>query len=240
VVGRRSGEVSSRRAEILNVASELFATKGFAGTTVRDIADSVGILSGSLYHHFNAKEDMVEEIFKAYFDELTARWDVVLAEPWDSSTKVEAMLRQAFENVDRHTAAARLFTHEWMDLRHLGNFAAQWDQIERMWLALIRAGIKEGTLRSDIDPALLFSVAMDLVRGMSGWYHRGGRYSIQTLADAYIGVLMSGIVAQADDAPAKRPRVSSKAPAKRPKPAIQAASKRPKAAATVSAKRSTR
>lgn len=196
---RRTPELSDRRTEILRAAAELFAAKGFARTTVRDIADSVGILSGSLYHHFSAKEDMVEEIFTAYFDELTQRWDAILAQPTDSITKFESMLEAAFENVDRHTAAARLFTHEWLELRQLGDNAARWDQIESMWLSVIRNGIVTGDFRSDIDATLLFSVAMDLIRGMSGWYHRGGRYSIETLSAAYIGVIMKGVVAPSDE-----------------------------------------
>jgi TetR/AcrR family transcriptional regulator, cholesterol catabolism regulator len=196
VAGRRSTEISSRKAEILSAAAELFAKQGFAGTSVRDIANACGILSGSIYHHFSAKEDLVEEIFTAYFDELTDRWVVVLAEPWDARTKLEAMLRAAIENVDRHTAAARLFTHEWLDLRHVGDFEKRWEEIEAMWLRLLRAGERDGSFRSDIDPALLFSVAMDVIRGLSGWYHQGHRYPIDTLSDAYIAVLMTGVVAE--------------------------------------------
>lgn len=196
MAGGRSTEVSSRKAEILSAAAELFAKQGFAGTSVRDIANACGILSGSIYHHFSAKEELVEEIFTAYFDELTARWDLVLAQPWDARMKLEAMLRAAIENVDRHTAAARLFTHEWLDLRHVGDFETRWDDIESMWLRLLRAGERDGSFRSDIDPALLFSVAMDAIRGLSGWYHQGHRYPIDTLSDAYIAVLMTGMVAE--------------------------------------------
>lgn len=195
-VARKSVESSSRRAEILATAAELFATKGFAGTTVRDIADSVGILSGSLYHHFKAKEDMVIELFTEYFDELTERWDAVLSAPGDSRMKFEAMLREAFNNVDRHSAAARLFTYEWMELRHLGDFTSRWAGIERTWLTVIEAGVDEGHFRRDVEPMLLFSVAMDLIRGMAGWY-RHGKYSIATLSDAYISVIMSGVVVDA-------------------------------------------
>jgi AcrR family transcriptional regulator len=189
--------VSVRRTEILAAAAELFAEKGFAGTTVRDIADAVGILSGSLYHHFTAKEDMVEEIFAAYFDELTLRWDEILAGPLDISDKFEAMLGAALANVDSHTAAARLFTHDWLSLRHLGDFEARWDNIEKMWLKVIRQAVDEGRFRDDIEPALLFSMAMDVIRGLSGWYHQGGRYSIDRVSKAYIAVLMTGVVTPA-------------------------------------------
>jgi AcrR family transcriptional regulator len=235
VAGRRSTVISTRKAEILSAAAELFAQQGFAGTSVRDIANACGILSGSIYHHFSAKEELVEEIFAAYFDELTARWDVVLAEPWDARTKLEAMLRAAIENVDRHTAAARLFTHEWLDLRHIGDFEARWEDIQSLWLKLLRAGERDGSFRSDIDPALLFSVAMDVIRGLSGWYHQGHRYPIGTLTDAYIDVLMTGIVTSGAPEPGQ-PVVG---PVKAVKPPAGKAIRSTKAIKAVAAKTTT-
>ena len=46
------GQPASRRDELLELAAAMFAERGLKATTVRDIADSAGILSGSLYHHF--------------------------------------------------------------------------------------------------------------------------------------------------------------------------------------------
>ena len=48
--------MATRREELLQIAGALFAQRGFKNTTVRDIADAAGILSGSLYHHFDSKE----------------------------------------------------------------------------------------------------------------------------------------------------------------------------------------
>ncbi len=56
----------SRRAELLGIAARLFAERGFKNTTVRDIADAAGILSGSLYHHFDSKESMVDELLDTF------------------------------------------------------------------------------------------------------------------------------------------------------------------------------
>ena len=53
---------SERRAHLVMLAGELFAEKGFRATTVREIADAAGILSGSLYHHFDSKESIGDEI----------------------------------------------------------------------------------------------------------------------------------------------------------------------------------
>jgi len=51
-----------RRDVILERAADLFARQGVAATTVREIADAVGILSGSLYHHFASKDEIVDAI----------------------------------------------------------------------------------------------------------------------------------------------------------------------------------
>ena len=79
----------SRRDELLDLAATMFADRGLRATTVRDIADSAGILSGSLYHHFKSKEQMVEEVLKDFLDWLFGRYREILdAEP-DSLGRVK-------------------------------------------------------------------------------------------------------------------------------------------------------
>ncbi len=56
----------------------MFAEQGLRTTTVRDIADSAGILSGSLYHHFDSKESMVDEILRGFLDRLFARYHEIV------------------------------------------------------------------------------------------------------------------------------------------------------------------
>jgi len=51
-----------RKERILEVARRFFSTKGYHGTTIRDISEASGILSGSLYAHINSKEDLLFEI----------------------------------------------------------------------------------------------------------------------------------------------------------------------------------
>ena len=59
---RPHSQPATRRDELLELAAVMFAERGLRATTVRDIADSAGILSGSLYHHFASKEEMVDEV----------------------------------------------------------------------------------------------------------------------------------------------------------------------------------
>ena len=97
----------SRREQLLAIAARLFAEKGFKNTTVRDIADAAGILSGSLYHHFDSKESMVDEILSTFQDGLFAQYDEILASDEDARTKLERAVRVSFEAIEQHGARGR-------------------------------------------------------------------------------------------------------------------------------------
>ena len=71
--------VSARRSEIVAIAAELFAARGYADTTVREIADAAGILSGSLYHHFDSKESMVEALLRDFLDRIGPQYRDIIA-----------------------------------------------------------------------------------------------------------------------------------------------------------------
>src|SRR6478609_96231 len=103
---------ATRRDELLEIAAELFAEKGFKNTTVRDIADAAGILSGSLYHHFDSKESMVDEILQTFQTELFAAYDDVIASNADARTKIERAVRLSFEAIDQHRYEVAIFQNE--------------------------------------------------------------------------------------------------------------------------------
>src|SRR5690348_1363077 len=101
-----------RRSELLAIAAELFATKGFRNTTVRDIADAAGILSGSLYHHFTSKEQMVDEILRTFQDELFGQYDEILASNTDARGQLEQAIRVSFDAIDRHHSEVAIFQND--------------------------------------------------------------------------------------------------------------------------------
>lgn len=59
-----------RKQQILDAADELFAQKGFDGTSTNDILDKVGIARGTLYHHFKSKEDIMDALIGRYSERL--------------------------------------------------------------------------------------------------------------------------------------------------------------------------
>lgn len=91
----------NRRPLLLEIAADLFVRKGFAGTSVRDIAGAAGMLPGSLYYHFASKEVLLIEVFRTGVERISAAVDVALANceggPWArleaaSAAHLEALL----------------------------------------------------------------------------------------------------------------------------------------------------
>lgn len=67
----------------------MFAERGLKATTVRDITDSAGTLSGSRYQHFKSKEQMVEEVTRDFLDWLFSRYEEIIAtEPWEIASTI--------------------------------------------------------------------------------------------------------------------------------------------------------
>src|SRR5205085_4399112 len=93
----------SRRDELLELAATMFAERGLRATTVRDIADSAGILSGSLYHHFSSKEEMVVELLRVFLDWLFDRYQKIVATETNPLERLKGLFMTSFEAIeDRH------------------------------------------------------------------------------------------------------------------------------------------
>lgn len=85
----KNAEKGARRDDILQAAAALFASKGYAATSIRDIADSVGLLSGSLYYHFTSKEEILLEAHARGVAQVTEAVRAAIeahSEPWQTIT----------------------------------------------------------------------------------------------------------------------------------------------------------
>src|SRR3954453_2629157 len=111
---RRSPVLASERREhLVRLAAELFARKGYQATTVRNIADEAGILSGSLYHHFDSKESIVDEILASFFAELTAANRDAVRRGGDPREVLAELVRICFAALVPHRAAVMVMQNDW-------------------------------------------------------------------------------------------------------------------------------
>jgi TetR/AcrR family transcriptional regulator, cholesterol catabolism regulator len=188
--------MSQRRQELLDVSAQLFAERGYGATTVRDIADEAGILSGSLYHHFASKEEIVDEILSTFLDELFTGYRRIMAQDLGARQKLEAVVVESFASIDKHHAAVAIFQNEAAKLAQSPRFSYLNDrgrEFRELWHRILAEGVRTGAFRAGLDIDLVFRFIRDTVWVAVRWYRPGGRLSAETVAAQYLDIVLDGI-----------------------------------------------
>jgi TetR/AcrR family transcriptional regulator, cholesterol catabolism regulator len=196
IVGRmRAPVASSRRDEILAKAAALFAKQGIAGTTVREIADAVGILSGSLYHHFESKEEMVHEIIASYLDDLHERYRTVADDEATPLECLKALIRTSFDSLGSHAHACEIYQNDYNYITRLPQFPQLRrvsQNTQKIWLDTLADGVAHGAFRTDVDTTLFYRFLRDAIWMSVRWHRPGSRRADADLAAACISVFIEG------------------------------------------------
>ncbi|MFC4059310.1 TetR/AcrR family transcriptional regulator [Planomonospora corallina] len=193
-----SGSASERRDHLVKLAAELFARKGFQATTVREIAEEAGILSGSLYHHFDSKETIVDEVLSTFLHDIVGRYRTALEKGGDPRTILSEMVRIGFSTLEPHRAAITVMQNDWNYLRSLPGDRFDYlvkaeDEVESMWVEQIKRGQAAGQFRPDVDPKLTYRMIRDTIWVTVRWFRPGGRLDTAALAEHYVAVLFDGL-----------------------------------------------
>ncbi|GAA3940619.1 TetR/AcrR family transcriptional regulator [Actinomadura viridis] len=186
-----------RRGQLLAVAAELFATQGYSKTTVRDIADAAGILAGSIYHHFDSKEAMLDEILRELLSGLHERFAAIEGRDDDPRATLSELVRASFAAIDEAPHAVAVYQNESGNLAREEAFAyigAYSARIEKIWLRVLTAGQASGVFRPDLDVKPTYLFIRDAVWSTVRWYRPGGRLRSEAVADHYLGLLYGGLL----------------------------------------------
>jgi AcrR family transcriptional regulator len=191
----------SRRDELLDLAAAMFAERGLRATTVRDIADSAGILSGSLYHHFRSKEQMVEEVLRDFLDWLFGRYQEIVEAETDPLKRVEGLFMASFEAIEHRHAQVVIYQDEAKRLSPLPQFAFV-DERNReqrtMWVNILKQGVAEGCFRPDLDVDLVYRFIRDTTWVSVRWYQPGGPLTAEQVGMQYLAIVLGGITTEGD------------------------------------------
>jgi len=179
---------------MVSLAGELFAQKGYRATTVREIADAAGILSGSLYHHFDSKESIGDEILSGFMDEIMTDYRAAVDAGGGPRAVLEQIVRSTSGTLARHRAALAMLQNDWSYFAQQPRFAylrTALHEIERIWVGQLEQGIETGAFRADLDPRLTYRLMRDVLWIPAQWRRTG--YSTDQVVDAFLRLLFDGI-----------------------------------------------
>jgi AcrR family transcriptional regulator len=191
-------QTSERREQILGIAAQLIARRGYSATTVRDIADAAGILSGSLYHHFASKEEILQEILRSFMTGLIARFEEIVMEDGTPLVVLDKLIAHAFDTIERQPDAVGLYQNELAFLTKLPGFDFVREhsrRIEEIWLGQIQEGQRQGVFRESLDSSILYRFIRDAVWATVGWYRPGRGHTAAGLTENFLDLLHHGLLA---------------------------------------------
>jgi len=201
---------SARRADLVRLAGDLFAEKGFRATTVREIADAAGILSGSLYHHFDSKESIGDEILSGFLNDVLGGYREAAAGGGDPRATIERIVRSSAVALTEHRAALTMLQNDWNHFSAQPRFAYLRDamrEIEQIWVTQLEAGKTAGVFRADLDARLTYRLLRDMLWIPIHWRQGGDRgWSAEAVVEAFLRLLFDGITAGAPPAGTRKPK----------------------------------
>lgn len=186
-VRRTGAQPDIPRERILRAAARLFRRKGFKGTTVRDIAEAVGILSGSLFHHFATKEEILLEIMREAFVSVCVTHEKALLTEQDPVKQLRTLIQGELEAIlseDKQDFHAVLY-FDWREAPEaaMPELTRLRKRYQACWARALKGCHEAGRLRC--APDIAEHVIDGALRGVMSWFRKGGRYTKEEFGDAF-------------------------------------------------------
>ena len=181
-----SGQVTdpeSARGKLLQTAAHLFRNKGYERTTVRDLASAVGIQSGSIFHHFKIKDDILRAVMQETIHYNTALMRAELAEAGSVRERVLALIRCELQSIMGGSGEAMaVLVYEWRSLSPEGQAAvlALRDIYEQIWLQVLGEAKEAGFIKGDVFITRRFLTGA--LSWTTTWFRAEGSMTLEQLA----------------------------------------------------------
>lgn len=200
-----------REREIVAAAAKVFRERGYDAATTQDIADSVGILKGSLYYYIETKEDLLFKILQEVHASALRNIELTRTADANALQKIRMFVTLHVEFNIANLVAMGVFFHDFRSLseprqqeiieaRHL------YDEFLR---ELIRDGQTEGLVCREIDPKLASLSVLGMTNWVYQWYDEGGDRDPNEVARAFADQAVAGLAcSKSEHVPGHRSRVA--------------------------------
>ena len=184
----------SARGKLLQMAAHLFRSKGYERTTVRDLASAVGIQSGSIFHHFKSKDEILRSVMEETIRYNTALMQAELAEAGNLRKRVLALIRCELQSIMGGTGEAMaVLVYEWRSLSEESQrFILELrDTYEQLWLEVLGEARAQGYFKT--DPFILRRLLTGALSWTTTWFHADGPMTLEQLAEEALSLVLKEV-----------------------------------------------
>lgn len=183
-----------RRQQIEDAASALFRERGYAATSVRDIAQALNLQGGSLYAHMASKEDVLWSIVSRAADRFNAEVAPLAAATSPPPQRLREMIRGHVTVVTSTQKDAAVFLHEWrfLSTERRDEMAARRDAYEALFRQAIGDGVRAGYFQP-VDTKMTAMAILSALNGIATWYRSDGILSATEIADNFANLFINAL-----------------------------------------------
>ncbi|MFM7710841.1 MAG: TetR/AcrR family transcriptional regulator [Ferruginibacter sp.] len=184
-----------KKSLILEKAARLFRRKGFAATTMRELAESLNIEAASLYNHIGSKDELLQSICFDVANAFIQHIEQAEAQRKSAIERLTDIVRFHVHMMTDRYDAVFVANHEWKQLKDpfLSNFLHQRKLYENRLIALVQSGIRKKELRNLNAKVVVFTL-LSAVRGLEFWQRNKNGVSKKELETVLIDHLFNGII----------------------------------------------
>ena len=185
---------ASKKELILQKAAAMFRQKGFAATSMRDLAETVGIEAASLYNHIQSKAEILQEITFRISNDCSEHLDTLENTKLTSLEKIESIIRFHVNMMLTRFEDYYVMINEWMHLSepYLTNFSLQRRSYVQRIEAIIEEGIRNGEMKT-VKPYVVVLTILSSVRGLEFWHRSRQRITPVEMEDGMVNHLLYGL-----------------------------------------------
>lgn len=186
--------ITNRKDQLLEAAARLFKQRGYAATSMRDIAAEVGIEAASIYHHLKSKEEILEVICFDLADRLTTAITEVNDIYFNAEQKLRMAIKNHVEIVTANTNFSAVFIQEWRNLTEpkLGEFRKLRDAYEKGIRVIVKEGMDEDVFDA-VDEKFAALTILSTVNWINEWYNPEGNMTPAQIAQKLSDFIMGGL-----------------------------------------------
>lgn len=190
----KSSKSNTRKDVIISKAAYLFREKGYSATSMRDLAENVGVEAASLYNHIKSKAELLQEICFKTANGFMSHLSEVEASQQSSIGKIESILRFHIEQIIDHYEEVYVMDREWKHLTdpYLSNMQTQRRSYRQRIAAIIEEGIRKGEIKN-IDAPTAVLIMLHAAGGIESWHRSTKRISAEMLEENMITILVGGL-----------------------------------------------
>ena len=184
-----------RKELIIKAAAKLFRTKGYEGTSVRDIAAEAGILKGSVYHYIETKEDLLFEIMMRGISLSMYELEKIMAQDTEPAEKLKGAVYSLLWHVMNYTdeSAVWLYEKESLSPDNLKQYMQYRDKYEKTIRAVIEEGMNKGQFKQ-FNPKLVTFGILGMCNWLVNWYKPEGALSSNQIIEEYVMIIEEMLV----------------------------------------------